>query len=162
MRALAQRDRARAIRAGRMGWDVVGDGRSAGWSLKSAVTCPKGGAGAMTVMLYTDSTHLKKRPVVLCAAKVRKEPHNPGDKERVRWRSEGFHKRNRPKPAIHRLFEMLQRSPSLQTFVHRAAFSRLKGRFADKVSFRCICANVRSGEPFNKRSIPPVTETSEF
>ncbi len=50
----------------------------------------------MTVMLYTDSTHSKKRPVVLCAAKGRKEPHNRGDRERVRWRSEGFHKRNRP------------------------------------------------------------------
>jgi hypothetical protein len=39
--------------------------------------------------------------------------------------------RVRPKPAIHRLFEMLQRSPSLRPFVHRAAFCWVKRRSAD-------------------------------
>jgi hypothetical protein len=49
--------------------------------------------------------------------------------------------RVRPKPAIHRLFEMLQRSPSLRTFVHRAAFARLKGRSADRTDLGSFSAN---------------------
>ena len=103
-----------------------------------------------------------EQPFVPDAAKVWFEPSLPNAVPQHFASAENPACCSRPKPAIHRLFEMLQRSPSLQTFVHRAAFSRLKGRSADKVSFRCICANVRSGEPFNKRSIPPVTETSEF
>ena len=46
-RTLARRDRAPAMRTARMGRDVAGASRSAGWSLRSAVTRPQGGSGAL-------------------------------------------------------------------------------------------------------------------
>ena len=49
--ALAQRDRARAIRTGRMGWDIAGESRTAGCSLRSAVTPPRGVAGAIAFII---------------------------------------------------------------------------------------------------------------
>ena len=52
--ALAQRDRARAMRAGRMGRDVAGESRTAGCSLRSVVTPPRGVAGAIT-FIFSDS-----------------------------------------------------------------------------------------------------------
>ena len=54
VRALAQRDRARATRTGSMGRDVAGESRTAGCSLRSAVTPPRGVAGAMT-FIFSDS-----------------------------------------------------------------------------------------------------------
>jgi hypothetical protein len=44
---------------------------------------------------------------------------------------------SRPFAAIGHHLKMLQRGPSLRTFVQLAAFCRLKRRSADKAPFRC-------------------------
>jgi hypothetical protein len=44
-----------------------------------------------------------------------------------------FDRHERPSAAIGHHLKMLQRGPSLQPLVHRAAFCRLKRRSADKV-----------------------------
>jgi|GEM_PF-6254839 len=51
VRALAQRDRARAIRTGRIGRDVAGESRTAGCSLERGDT-PKGGGRGHAIHLF--------------------------------------------------------------------------------------------------------------
>lgn len=79
-----------------------------------------------------NSTNCNELTFVVAAAKVSDEPSLTNAVSQHFASAEKTALRERPKPAIHRLFEMLQRSPSLQTFVHRAAFARLKSRSADK------------------------------